>query len=717
MTTNDIAPSAPVSSKKNIWLELFLLSVISLFLELFIVRWSSVDIRAFTTLKFFPLATCFVGLGVGFALGKDRMYKFVIYPLLAFVIMVRIAEITKMSYLFFPSSSQFVWASIDRLDPQTLTAYVFAFTLLMPIFLSAPFALCVAIGSKLGVLFNQLKPLNAYCINIVGAIVGSILFSLLSFFGLSPWQLLIAPLLVLLYFLRDQKFFFASVLAAFACIGFAIWNPTNLPNQETFWSPYQRLDLEPFTVKAKNGQDVLMGYDISSNHSPYQNPVNLSAQFLNSVDVDNGQVDELIRRYKLTYEIHPSKDVLIVGAGSGNDAAAALRAGSERIDAVDIDPVIINIGKERHPEKPYQNDKVQIFCDDARGYFNNCKKKYDLVAFSHLDSHIVTGQSSSVRIDNYVYTRESFRNALKLLKPDGLMVVSFNTTRDWFTKRLFATLSEAAGYPALVVRDKRDRKALATTYFIAGNAVREGKLIFPEAIEKNLEILHVDTSQARVLTDDWPYVYLASQDFDFPYAVVVLEFLLISIFWGGKFLTSAYKPLNWQMFFLGSGFLLLELQSIARLSLVYGTTWQTSAIVIVSILLMILAANLILLKTGPIKQTGILYGLLVTTLLVSYFLPMSQILQISFLPTVVNETLITFLTVLPMFMAALIFGSAFATCDNPGRALAFNLFGSVVGALLEYSSNYIGVRNLVLVALCLYLCSCFFAFKKSKESS
>ena len=46
-------------------------------------------------------------------------------------------------------------------------------------------------------------------------------------------------------------------------------------------------------------------------------------------------------------------DVLIVGAGAGNDAAAALRNGAGEVNAVDIDPVIFSLGERLHPDQPY----------------------------------------------------------------------------------------------------------------------------------------------------------------------------------------------------------------------------------------------------------------------------------------------------------------------------------------------------------------------------
>jgi hypothetical protein len=58
-----------------------------------------------------------------------------------------------------------------------------------------------------------------------------------------------------------------------------------------------------------------------------------------------------------------------------------------------------------------------------------------------------------------------------------------------------------------------------------------------------------------------------------------------------------------------------------------------------------------------------------------------------------------------MGVAAIVFASALRSSSNASRALAFNLFGAVIGGLLEYLSNYLGIRNLLIVAALLYLCS------------
>jgi hypothetical protein len=71
-----------------------------------------------------------------------------------------------------------------------------------------------------------------------------------------------------------------------------------------------------------------------------------------------------------------------------------------------------------------------------------------------------------------------------------------------------------------------------------------------------------------------------------------------------------------------------------------------------------------------------------------------------------------------MGVAGIIFASAFSRCKQASQSLAFNLYGAVLGGLLEYLSNYLGIKALVLVAALLYLASmiCMFKGKSSAKS-
>ena len=53
------------------------------------------------------------------------------------------------------------------------------------------------------------------------------------------------------------------------------------------------------------------------------------------------------------------KDILIVGSGTGNDVATAIRNSKGNIDAVEIDPLVANLG-ENFILKPIQQLKSKF---------------------------------------------------------------------------------------------------------------------------------------------------------------------------------------------------------------------------------------------------------------------------------------------------------------------------------------------------------------------
>src|SRR5207248_7013821 len=153
---------------------------------------------------------------------------------------------------------------------------------------------------------------------------------------------------------------------------------------------------------------------------------------------DRRTMDAFAASYQLPFMLTQQRDdALIVGAGTGNDVAAALRSGFHHVAAVDIDPMMIEIGKRAHPERPYDNPRVTPVVNDARAYFEqNTGRQFDVVCFSLLDSHAMFSAMSSLRLENYVYTAESIRSAYKLVKPGGVLTLTFSVVAgSWISDR------------------------------------------------------------------------------------------------------------------------------------------------------------------------------------------------------------------------------------------------------------------------------------------
>ena len=74
---------------------------------------------------------------------------------------------------------------------------------------------------------------------------------------------------------------------------------------------------------------------------------------------------------------------------SGNDVAAALGEGVGHVDAVEIDPVLNEIGRRHHPNQPYSDPRVTIHLDDGRSFLRTTGRRYDLIIYALVDSLVL----------------------------------------------------------------------------------------------------------------------------------------------------------------------------------------------------------------------------------------------------------------------------------------------------------------------------------------
>ena len=213
-------------------------------------------------------------------------------------------------------------------------------------------------------------------------------------------------------------------------------------NLDTTWSPYQKLNLEK--LEGDN-------YTLHVNNVGYMGLLDLSIQNKDKVRAklqkegkQLSQADELnfTNQYDLPFLIKKdSKQVLIIGAGGGNDVAGAVRAGVPNIDAVEIDPAILELGKKYHPGDPYASPTVNTIVNDGRAYLRQTNKKYDIVIMALADSHTLNSSTSNVQLDNYLYTKESIEEVKRILNPDGILVLSYEAVRPWIGARIKGSVS------------------------------------------------------------------------------------------------------------------------------------------------------------------------------------------------------------------------------------------------------------------------------------
>ena len=147
----------------------------------------------------------------------------------------------------------------------------------------------------------------------------------------------------------------------------------------------------------------------------------------------------------------PFQDVLVVGAGSGNDVAAALMSGARSVDAVEIDPVLYEIGKSKHPDRPYDDPRVRVFFDDGRNFVHQEGRKYDLILYAVVDSLVLHSGYSTLRLESFLFTEQALREVRARLKPDGIFAMYNFYRQGWVVGRLDVWAVERVFYaPPLV---------------------------------------------------------------------------------------------------------------------------------------------------------------------------------------------------------------------------------------------------------------------------
>ncbi len=554
-------------------------------------------------------------------------------------------------------------------------------------------------------------PLKAYSINIVGSLAGILLFSLFSFLrlpSLAWFSVGLALWLLLIFFSGYAKHAgMACLLCGATLVGVAVYD------RGSIWSPYYKIETVPSWLdtacipqhyKAPIPGQVPWGHMFVYNGVYYVGAVDMSTEFRNRYPEYSACWD-LNDNHNTVFKIASpkDKDVLIVAPGPGNDVASALRFGARHVDAVDIDPVPFRLGRQYHPEKVYFSPRVSLIVNDARAYFHKTRKKYDYIVYAGLDAQTLLSGMSSIRLDNFIYTRESFKAASQLLAPDGVIAIIRPVPLPTTPPRMVRMLRESFPEDPILNDDRH-------ILYITGPGVKHAMdTPLPERMWGGpLRMRTILPGQEKAVeerlipTDDWPFYYLSYRHIPAVFLVMALLFLILSflLVWHAH---GSVGRIRYDLLLLGAGFLLLETKGVTQMALLYGTTWFVNTVVFTIVLVVVLLANKVVAKRPRLPVGGLYVGL-VASLLVSYYVEMGWLLEFSpFTRALVSSVLLG----APFFFASCVFARVFSELrqDEVGLGLGSNLIGSIVGGLAEYTTLLFGIKFLNIIALAFYALS------------
>ena len=684
------------------------LSFCSLFLELALIRWQAGLFSVFAFYKNFTLLACFCGLGIGYAMA-DR--KPILFPLCLPALALNIVVMLVLHYggndfthLMFGLVPVYEEGTVDGVAGATrgggLLAGIFAnlpvYFLLVNAFLLNALVM-IPMSQLCGRLMRRVPPLASYGFNLVGSICGVTALFALSWVWIGPivWFGLVAILLLWYLFAAGQGWR-AGLISMTLLLVTLSW-PTE-PLIQNIYSPYQLIQ------KAAEPSGLMR---ILAAGTYYQKVFDLSFEHVNR-DPDS-KLQKIIGYYELPFLTAKTREnVAIVGAGSGNDVAAALRYHAVSVDAAEIDPVIWSLGRMFHPEHPYQDPRVRPYIGDARAFFRNVRRSYDVIVYGVLDSHILVSGGSNVRVDSFVYTQEGLADAFRQLKPGGLMSVSFALTNELMGRKVYTMLRHlpGAGMPVAVLTSY-DTKS-TTTFMVR----RSGEVDLPVEFLRTHQLTDqteryvrsTDATNLDLPTDNWPFFYMDYKMYPASYVVSLVLVMVLAVTLMRCLLPgSGWTPGMIPFLFLGAGFMLVETKAITELGLLFGNTWWVVGITIMSVLLMGFAANVAVMR-WRLRSVVLPYTLLLGMISIGFGIARSGGLQMDGVWGKVVLTLLLLVTPLAFFE-----GLCSRCCSNGKKMCRAhwlrNLSGAMLGGLLEYNAMEFGFSALYLIALVLYACA------------
>jgi hypothetical protein len=367
------------------------------------------------------------------------------------------------------------------------------------------------------------------------------------------------------------------------------------------------------------------------------------------------------------------------------------------VDAVEIDPVILRLGAERHPDRPYQDPRVRLVVDDARHFLRTTDRQYDLVVFALIDSLTLQSAFSGVRLESYMFTEESFRAVRQRLKPGGMLVIYNYFREPWLVDRLANTAARAFDQEPIV----HVHQAKAYLAVILAGPRIQGLTRYPappaeiaafnQGAESAPARLHQRDGTVVVATDDWPFLYLRGPHVPLHYVVALVVMLLVSAVTVFGVVRGAARRWSWEFFFLGAGFMLLEAKSITQFALLWGSTWVVASLTIASVLIMALAANQVVARI-EVRRPWLVGAALLALIGANYLLPVGRV---GLSNRVFESAFYSLLVFSPVFCAGLLFGSSIKRSPDVTVDYGANLLGAMVGGAAEYLSLVTGFRWLL----------------------
>jgi len=145
--------------------------------------------------------------------------------------------------------------------------------------------------------------------------------------------------------------------------------------------------------------------------------------------------------------------------------------------------------------------------------------------------------------------------------------------------------------------------------------------------------------------------------------------------------------------------MLLETKSIVQFALLWGSTWSSASLAIVSVLVMALVSAFVASRVD-IRRRWPIVATLVALLALNYVLPIGRV---AFSSRAAESLFYGALVFSPVLCAGLLFSSSYKRSSSTAADFGANLLGAMIGGVCEYFSLLAGYRFLLIPIAGCYL--------------
>ena len=667
------------------------------------------------------LANWLLLTGIGAYLGKflDRIKNkisllIICQILIAFLPFINIFLIRTLSNVIFPIGSL---VGITQI-------FFSSFILLLPYCLISGFLLtlfCCVFSKKQ----DETSIGKVYFIDNIGDILGGFLFSFVLIFILNPFQMI--------FFIM-----FINLLAAFLLSWFARKRVLKgiILLLLIFSLLFVIVDFNEITTEIKyKNQDLLY-----QKNSLYGNLViTKTADQLNFFEngiiffsTENTIANEETIHYTLVQHENP-KNVLLISGGVAGTANEILKYNISKIDYVELDPLIIELGKKY--TKNLDNEKINIINKDARLFVRQTDEKYDIIIIDLPDP-------STAQLNRF-YTTEFFKELKKTLNNDAVISLSLSSAENYLSKEIiqlnsviYSTFKNSFKNVIIIpgqrnyfiasdnkltykIADKINEKAINTSYvnsyYLKGILTKDRVNYILSSIDKKARLNH-DFNPVSYLHH---MLYWVSQ-FKFNYYPFIMVILILALIY-----LTRIKPVPFAIFTTGFAGASLEVVLLIGFQILYGYVYHKIGVIITAFMLGLAIGSFYM--NRKIKQMQKKH-LIRIEFSIAFFSVLLPFILIS-LNSIKNTTLVFISSqiVIPLLslIIAIMVGMEFPLASKlhfkniPTTAATLynsDLIGACIGALLASALliPLIGIVNICIVVALLNLTSGLIILLKEK---